>query len=160
MGFIARVFGTIPYGLAFCCAAIVLGFYSYFLAVLSDRDRPIPTWEKAVEGISGAGVFYTLVACVLTPCFGGVSFLAFLCMVLDVAFCGAFIALAVLTRDGLGACTGTIDTPLGKGNAETGEGYGSKGFGVNNGENATYQARFGTACMFNKACCAVSIIGA
>ncbi|KAL1647416.1 hypothetical protein SLS58_002745 [Diplodia intermedia] len=160
MGFCGRLIGTLPYMLCFCCAAIILGFYSYFLAVLSDRDRPIPNWQKAVEGISGVGVLYTILAIVLTPCLGGIRILAFLGMVLDVAFCGAFIAIAVLTRDGIDKCTGTVDTPLGRGNAETGEGFGKDGFGTGDGEKFTYQASYGSACRFNKACFAVSIIGA
>lgn len=160
MGFFGRLLGTFPYMLCFCCSAIILGFYSYFMAVLSDRDRPIANWLKAVEGISGVGVVYTILAIVLTPCLGGVRILAFLGMVLDVAFCGAFIAIAVLTRDGVNSCTGIVDTPLGRGNAETGEGFGKNGFGTGDGDQFTYQASYGTACRFNKACFAVSIIGA
>ncbi|KAF2089912.1 hypothetical protein K490DRAFT_36115 [Saccharata proteae CBS 121410] len=160
MGFFLRLLGTVPYALAFCCSAIILGFYSYFLAVLSDRDRPIPTWEKAVEGLAGAAVVYTIFATVLTPCLGGKRFLAFLGVVLDVLFCGDMIAIAIMTRDAVDSCSGVVNTPLGKGNAETGDGYGQGGFGTGSGDNLTYQAKFGTACRFNKACFAVSIIGA
>ncbi len=35
---------------------------SYFLAVQADRNVSIPKWEKAVEGISGIGVVYTILA--------------------------------------------------------------------------------------------------
>ncbi|KAH7021820.1 hypothetical protein B0J12DRAFT_687025 [Macrophomina phaseolina] len=160
MGFFGRLLGTFPYMLCFCCAAIILGFYSYFLAVQADRDRTIPNWQKAVEGISGVAVLYTILAIVLTPCLGGIRILALLGMILDVAFAGGFIAIAVLTRDGAKSCNGIVDTPLGRGNAETGEGFGNNGFGTGNGEEVTYQARYGTVCRYNKACFAVSIIGA
>ncbi|KAL1615964.1 hypothetical protein SLS56_011612 [Neofusicoccum ribis] len=160
MGFFGRLLGTFPYILCFFCSAIILGFYSYFLAVQSDRDRTIPNWQKAVEGISGVGVVYTILATVLTPCLGGVRILAVLGMILDVAFAGGFIAIAVLTRDGAKKCTGIVDTPLGRGNAETGEGFGDNGFGTSGGEQVTYQARYGTVCRYNKVCFAVSIIGA
>merc|ERR1711879_332682 len=59
---------TFLYALEFCCAGIILGIYSYFLSVLADRDAPIYTWAKAVEGISGAAVLYTIFAVLLTCC--------------------------------------------------------------------------------------------
>lgn len=52
--------------LQFACSAIILGIYSYFLAVLADHNLGIPRWEKAVEGISGVAVLYTLFAVLLT----------------------------------------------------------------------------------------------
>lgn len=36
-----RLFQTALYALAFCCSAISLGIFSYFLATLADRDRPV-----------------------------------------------------------------------------------------------------------------------
>lgn len=50
----------------FICAAIVLGIYSYFLAVLSRHHTQIPQWEKGVEGLSGAAALYTLIAVLTT----------------------------------------------------------------------------------------------
>lgn len=76
-----RLFQTCLYALAFACSAVALGIYSYFLAVLADRDVHIPTWEKAVEGLSGAAVLYTIFAVVFTCCLGGISAFAFLAMV-------------------------------------------------------------------------------
>ena len=38
-------------------------------------------WEKAVEGLSGAAVLYTIFAVVLTCCLGGISVFAFLAIV-------------------------------------------------------------------------------
>lgn len=34
-----RLLQTILYAIAFCCAGLILGIYSYFMAVQSDRDR-------------------------------------------------------------------------------------------------------------------------
>ena len=70
----------------FCCAAIVLGIYSYFLAVLSRHDMTIPTWEKAVEGMSGAATLYTIFGVLFTLCLGGIKVLAFIAIFLDICF--------------------------------------------------------------------------
>ena len=72
--------------------------------------------------------------------------------VLDIAFVGGFIALAVLTRDGAHSCTGIVRTPLGTFPAlSTADGFGG---------DITYQVSQRTACRLNKACFAVAIIGA
>lgn len=72
LGGAALKFGsTAIYALEFCCAAIVLGIYSYFLAVQADRDVNIPVWQQAVTGLSGAVVLYTIFAVLLTCCIGG-----------------------------------------------------------------------------------------
>ncbi|KAL1589805.1 hypothetical protein WHR41_01794 [Cladosporium halotolerans] len=157
-----RLLQTALYALCFCCAGIVLGIYSYFLSVRADRNQGIPTWQKAVEGISGVAVLYTIAATVLTCCLGGISFFAFTAIVLDILFVGGFIALAVLTRDGASSCTGTVDTPLGTGNANANrsDGFGSGGIGTGSGENLTYSVSPRTACRLNTAAFAVSIIAA
>nr|POE46978.1 hypothetical protein CFP56_00310 [Quercus suber] len=158
-----RLFQTFLYLLAFCCAAIILGIFSYFLAVLADRDQGIQTQWKAVEGLSGAATLYLIFAVLLTCCLGGISFLAFLAIVLDVLFCGAMIAIAVLTRHGASSCRGVVNTPLGIGAADTGSGFGANGsgtFGSSGNDNVTYRVRYGTACRLNTACFAVSIVGA
>merc|ERR1711881_426257 len=85
-------------------------------------------------------------AVILTCCLGGKAFFAFLAIVLDILLCGAFIAIAVLTRDGANSCSGNVDTPLGSGPGE--------------GENVTYSVSLRTACLYNKACFVVAIIGA
>lgn len=151
-GIALRALATTFYGLEFCCAAIILGIYSYFLSVLADRDEYIPRDFKAVEGISGIAVVYTIFAVVLTFCLGGARFFALLAVILDVAFVGAFIALAVLTRAGAHSCTGVVSTPLGRGGANVDN-------GSFNGQ-VTYQASFGLSCRLNKAAFAVSVIGA
>merc|ERR1712230_16696 len=73
-----KLIQTFFYAIAFCCSATILGFYSYFLAIQADRDRAIPQWQKAVEGMSGIGVVYTIFAVILTCCLGGKAFFAFL----------------------------------------------------------------------------------
>jgi len=151
---------TFLYAVAFCCSAIILGFYSYFLAIQADRDVSIPQWQKAVEGMSGIGVVYTIFAVVLTCCLGGKAFFAFLAIVIDILLCGAFIAIAVLTRDGAQSCSGNVETPLGDGPANSRGSFGSNGFGTGEGENVTYAVSLRTACLYNKACFAVAIIGA
>lgn len=51
-------------------------------------------------------------------------FFAFLGLLLDVLFMGAFIGVAVLTRDGAYSCSGTVYTPLGSGKV-SGRGIGN-----------------------------------
>lgn len=118
----------------------------------------------AVTGIAGAAVIYTIFAVVLTCCLAGVTFFAFLGLVLDVAFVGAFIAIAVLLREGANSCTGLVNTPLGEGqaNSNTGQGFGPGGLGTDSsqGQNVTYSVTLGTACTLNTAAFAVAIIGA
>jgi len=147
-----RLFQTFLYAVNFACSAIILGIYSYFLAVLSDRDLKILNDWKAVEGLSGAAVLYTIFAVVLTSCLGGVSFFAFLAIVLDLCFCGCMVAIAVMTREGAHSCHGFVRTPLGNGPASShGGGFDHK---------AVYAVSLETACKLNKAAFAVSIVAA
>jgi hypothetical protein len=151
-----KLFQTFLYGLEFCCAAIILGFYSYFLAVQSSRHVSIPQWEKAVEGMSGIGLLYAVFGVILTCCLGGVAFFAFLGIVLDLLLCAAFVAIAVLTRSGASSCTGNnVTSPLGTGPADS-----KGGFGSGKGQTVTYAVSIGTACRYNTACFAVAIIAA
>ena len=66
---------------------------------------------KAVEGMSGAAVIYTAFASLLTCFLGGVTFFAMLAIILDVLFCAAMVAVAILTRGG--RHTGGQYSPLG-----------------------------------------------
>lgn len=150
-GVALRSVATFFYFLEFCCAAIILGIYSYFLSVLADRNEYITKSEKAVEGISGIAVIYTIFAVLLTFCLGGARLAAGVAVILDVLFTGAFIALAVLTRQGAKSCNNIAASPLGVGAA--GQKVGFQG-------QATYQASYGLSCRLNKAAFAVSIIGA
>lgn len=140
---------------------IIPGIYSYFLSVRADRNQGIPTWQKAVEGISGAAVLYTIAAVVLTCCLGGISFFAFTAIILDILFVGGMIAIAVMTRHGAGSCSGIVNTPLGIADtANESDGYGSGGLGTGEGENLTYSVSPRTACRLNTVAFAVSIIAA
>lgn len=142
-GAILRITATGLRVIEFACAAIVLGMYSYFLAVLTRHDTPIPTWEKAVEGIAGAGVLYTIFGVIFTLFLGGIAFFGFLGIVLDIAFAGAFAAVAYYTRDGANSCSGVVNTPIGRGPSN---------------EEAPGAGDFGYACTLNTACFAVSIL--
>lgn len=139
-----RIFETLLYALEFCCAGVILGIFSWFLAVLAKHNAHIPTWEKAVEGLSGAACLYLIFAVLLTCCLGGVSFFAFLAIFLDLCFVGAMIAIAVLTRHGANSCRGTVDTPIGNGLSTS----------------SIFGHELRTQCKLNTAAFAVSIIGA
>lgn len=160
-GGLLRAVATFLYALEFCCAAIILGVYSYFLSVLSNHHLPIAQKWKAVEGISGAAVLYLIFAVILTCFLGGKRIFAFIAIVLDVLFCGAFIALAILLRHGASSCSGNVNTPLGSGPSNRNNaGYGKNGFGFSSGETVTYVPKLGFACRLNTACFAVALIGA
>jgi len=129
-------------------AIVALGIFSYFLAVLSDHHIHIPTWEKAVEGISGAAVLYLILQVLFTLCLGGVAVLAFIAIVLDIAFIGAFVYVAFETRHGANSCSGYVRTPLGSGEANAPTPYG----------NSNWLPDLHQACRLNTAVFAVSII--
>jgi hypothetical protein len=137
----------------FCCAAIILGIFSYFLATLHNHDLNIATYIKAVEGISGAAVLYTIFALLLVCCLGGIAFFSVIGMLLDLAFTGAFIYIAWATRGGAHSCRGNVNTPFGSGNTDTSNtvAQGSSGF--------TRLPSLYTACQLEKACFAVAIVG-
>lgn len=130
--------------LQFLDGAVILGIFSYYLAILTKHHQHIATWLKAVEGLSGAATLYALLGAIFVCCLGGVSFFAFLAIVLDVCFVGAMVAIAVLTRKGVDKCTGTVDTPLGTGNS---------------GDESPSKLSFGMACKLEKVTFAVAVIG-
>lgn len=125
-------------------AAVILGIYSYFMAIQTKHNVDIPRWEQAVEGLAGAATLYGLLGCLFTCCLGGVAFFAFIAIVLDVAFVGAMIAITVLTRDGPQSCQGQVDTPLGSGKDT---------------DDSPAQLSFGMTCQLEKVVFAVAIIG-
>ncbi|OAL40310.1 hypothetical protein AYO20_00046 [Fonsecaea nubica] len=129
--------------LEFASSAIILGVYSYFLAVMADKDIHIPTWEKAVEGMSGAAVLYTIFGVLFTLCLGGVSFFALLAVFLDICFVGCFAAIAYYTRHGANSCKGFVNTPL--------------GFGLDT-EAAPGAGDWGYVCSLNTACFAMAVL--
>ncbi|OOG00405.1 hypothetical protein ASPCADRAFT_38142 [Aspergillus carbonarius ITEM 5010] len=130
--------------LQFLDAAVILGIFSYFLAVLARHDQNIPRWIKATEGLSGAATLYGILGILFTCCLGGVAFFAFLAIVLDVCFIGAMIAIAIMTRHGTQSCSGRVTTPLGTGNSS---------------DDSPSGTSYHYACELQKATFAVSIIG-
>ena len=140
-------------GIEFCCAAIILGIFSYFLASLSNHHLHIDTWIRAVEGLSGAAVLYTLFALLLVFCVGGIAIFSALGMFFDLAFLGSFIYLAYALRNGRYSCSGYVNTPLGSGNTNVVStvSSGSGGFVV--------LPSLKTACRLQKACFAVALVG-
>ena len=135
-------------------SVLILGIFSYFLASLARHHLPIATYIKAVEGIAGAAVIYSAFAVILTCFLGGVTFFAFLAIVLDVCFIGGFIAIAILTKAGARSCRGTVSTPLGNGNVA------SHRSNLTGGSNTTYTPNLGVACKLQKAVFAVAIAAA
>lgn len=154
-----RIFANGIRVLQFFAGAVMLGIFSYFLAVLANHHLPIATWIRAVEGIAGAATLYGLLGSVLTFCLGGITFFGFIAMVLDFCFVGGMIAIAVMTRQGTQSCSGNVTTPLGSGPSNSkAAGFGSNGFGFGSGETVTYLPDLGLACRLEKTVFAVSII--
>jgi hypothetical protein len=137
----------------FCCGAIILGIFSYFLAVLSNHNLPIATWIKAVEGLSGAAILYTLLALLLVFCIGGIVIFSALGMFFDLAFLGSFIYLTYATRNGRSSCSGNVNTPLGSGNTNV-----ANTVPQGSGGSLTLPS-LTVACRLQKACFAVAIVG-
>jgi len=134
----------------FACAALILALYSYFLATLSNHSLPISTSIRAVEGISGAGVLYTILAILFLCCAPGHPFLSFILMVLDVCFAGAFIYVAAANKDGASSCNGEVSTAFGKGNADTNI--------KSEGDGWLALPSLRLACKMESACLAVAIV--
>ena len=136
-------------GVQFCCSALILGVYSYFLAALHNHNLRTTTDIRAVEGISGVAVLYTIAALLLLCCLAGYAFTSFVAIVLDVAFIGAFIYVAVANKHGASSCQGYVDTPFGRGQSDN---------VVNSDDGFTALPSFRTACRLQTACLAVAII--
>ena len=153
-GLALRSASTLIRILQFLASVLVLGIFSYFLASLAKHHLHIATYLRAVEGISGAAVLYTILAVVLTCFLGGITFFAFLAIVLDVCFIGGFVAVAILTRAGAHSCRGTVSTPLGTGNAA------SHQSDLTRGTNTIFKPSLGVACKLQKAVFAVAIAAA
>jgi hypothetical protein len=145
--------------LQFCASAIILGIFAYFLAVLADHNLHTAAWVGAVAGIAGAATLYALLASICVP-LGKKPFFAALGMIFDAAFLAAFIAIAIMTRDGSNRCSGLVNTPLGRGNADgNAPGYGDNGFGLGGGRRMTFLPHLRFVCRLQKAAFTVSIIG-
>lgn len=137
----------------FLCAAIILALFSYFLATLSNHNLPTANWIRAVEGIAGIAVLYTLL-CILSLCClsatGVHPATSLLTMGLDVAFAAAFIYVAAANKGGSGGCRGSVETPFGSGDADTGVVEGSGGW--------TALPSLRQACQMQTACLAVAVV--
>ena len=130
-------------------AILILAIFSYFLAVLANHHLAKPQYVKAIEGISGAGVLYGIFCVLLTLFLGGVSFFAFLAVVIDVCFIGCYVAITILTRHGAGSCSGFVRTPLGDGQANT------RGSGTG---NSVWVPNLHRACKLETAVFAVAVL--
>lgn len=137
-------------GIQFGCAAVVLGIFSYFLATLHNHSFNIPTWTKAIEGISGAAVLYTIAGLLLLCCLAGHPFTSFIAIFLDVCFIGAFIYVAIANRAGANSCQGSVNTPFGTGSANNQITSATDGF--------TNLPTYRQACKLETASFAVAII--
>ncbi|KAJ9148334.1 Membrane-associating domain-containing protein [Pleurostoma richardsiae] len=150
-GFALKLLQWFIRGIQFCCTAIVLAIFSYFLATLANHDLHISTWIRAVEGISGAGVLYTLLGLLLLCCLAGHPVTSFIAIVLDIAFVGGFVYVTWANRHGAGSCSGNVNTVFGTGDADTNV--------VDNGHGGvTRLPSFRTACKLETACFAVSLV--
>lgn len=136
-------------GVQFLCAAVILGIFSYFLATLHNHNLNIDNSVRAVAGISGSAVLYTLIGLVLLCCVAGFAFTSFIAIVLDFCFIGCFIYVAVVNKNGAGSCNGYVDTPFGQGQS---------GNNVSGSNGFTALPSFHTACRLQTACLAVAII--
>ncbi|KAH6686719.1 hypothetical protein F5X68DRAFT_207788 [Plectosphaerella plurivora] len=137
-------------GIQFACCALILAIYCYFLATLSNHDLVISNHIRAVTGISGLGVLYTILGLGLLCCLAGHVITSAIAIFLDICFAAAFIYVAWVNRNGASSCTGYLDTPYGQGNANR---------IVNGNENAfTRLPSLRSACRMQSACFAVAIV--
>jgi hypothetical protein len=146
--FVHFIFRIIQLG----ASCVILGIYSYFLATLHNHGFTINTYLRSVEGISGVGVCYTAICILSLCCIGGFRFriLAWLAVLLDIAFTGAYAYVIWETRDGAQGCTGYVKTPFGNGDSNL-QVQGPKGGG-------TALPSLHQACKLQTAAFSVSII--
>jgi hypothetical protein len=152
-GAILRVIQTLLRSIQLCCAIVACGVFAYYLAVLADHNIPIDTYVRAVTGMSGAAIIYTAFAVLLTLCFAGVAFLAYIAIFLDICFIGCFAAIAYFSRGGAGSCAGDVSTPIGSGPADSAV---EDSFG--GGSSSTTRPSLRRACQLETAVFAVSIV--
>ena len=136
----------------FCCAALILGVFSYFLAALHNHSLNIDNYTRSIEGISGAAVLYTLIGLLLLCFVAGLTFFSVIAILLDLVFVGAFIYVAYETRNGDRSCSGTVTTVFGTGNAN-----GDNTVPSGNG-GSTALPSFKQACQLETACFSVAIV--
>jgi len=145
-----RFGGTALRLVQFLVSIAILAIFSYILALQSRNGIEIPTWVRAVEGLSGAAALYTLFGVLLTCFLGGIAAFGYVAMFLDVCFVGAMIAIAIETRQGNRDCNALAnEEPLG---------FGPNGLGDPDTQNATPNTY--NACTILKATWILAIIGA
>jgi len=147
-GALLRLAATGVRTLQFISSLIILGIFSYFLAVLAKENLAISTWIRAVEGIAGVATLYTLIGFFLTCCLGGVTFFAFIAILLDVGFITCFIAVASLTRGGTSNCSAISSADV--------LGNGDIGFGDHSAAN--YAPTLSAACNLLKVVFVLSLV--
>lgn len=117
-GFTLKLIQWFNRGVQFGCCGLILALTAYFLAAMSSNNITIPTNLRAVAGISGIGVIYTALGVILVCCLAGFTLTSFIAIVLDIAFVGAFIYVAIVYKDGASSCSGTnVNTVFGTGSA-------------------------------------------
>lgn len=137
-------------GIQFACCLVVLGINSYYLASMTKSGMTVPTSVKAVEGISAAGTIYGLLGVLLTCCCAGRGpASSFVAVLLDVGLAGAFVYVAVASRDGASSCSGSsVASVYGTGAASaTPSGSSSDGSGVLGLPTYGMACRLQTACL-------------
>ncbi|EFE33126.1 uncharacterized protein ARB_07878 [Trichophyton benhamiae CBS 112371] len=139
---------------------IIVGVFSYFLAVLADHNEHAPEWLKAVAGIAGVAAIYAILTSFFILAYGGLLVFSRISMMFDGSFAVAFLAICLMTRHGALPCTGRVTTPVGSGDAEDpGAAFGDEDTGTGMGDNLTSMRYLATACKLEKGTFAVSIIG-
>jgi hypothetical protein len=138
-----------------CCAIVVLALFSYFLATLHNHGLRIDDSIRAVEGISGAAVLYTLISLSILLCCGrrlvGHPATSAVSVFLDVCFAITFIFVAIANRGGAGSCSGYVSTPFGTGDASNNV--------VDDGNGGfTALPSLRQACQMETGCLAASIV--
>ena len=136
----------------FLCAVVILAIFSYFLATLRNHGLDIGTHVRAVEGISGAAVLYTLIGLGALCFVAGIAFFSVTAILLDLAFMGAFIYVAYQNRGGANSCRGIVSTVFGTGSTDS-----SNSVPAPNG-GSTILPSFRQACQLETACFSVAIV--
>jgi hypothetical protein len=158
-GAVLRITQTALRVIQLLCGVVALAIFSYFLAVLSDHKLPIGTWVRAVGGMSGASVLYLLFAALLTLSLGGITFFAFIAVVLNVCFIGCHAAITCFNRGGAGSCTGNVNAVLGSGPSNPKDpGHYQNRFGFDSNQSVTYEPNLCQACRLETAVFAIAII--
>ncbi|CAK7223864.1 hypothetical protein SCUCBS95973_005323 [Sporothrix curviconia] len=138
--------------IVFLCALVILIIFAYFLGKLNSADLYIPTWARAVEGLSGAAALYSLLGILLLWWLAGRMLTFIAAIVLDICFIGGFVYIATANRGGSGNCNrDSIRSPFGTGDADTDRIVNRSGTLVN-------IPSFRVSCRLQKACLAVAII--